>query len=106
MIQRCLLAFGLRTSDFGLWLANRCRRLALLLALLSIPLAALADPAAFRFAWLSDTHVGTSTGEDDLRAAVKDINGQTGLSFVMVSGDVTETARSNNCGWPRNSSTG
>ena len=43
-----------------------------------------------RFAWLSDTHVGSSTGDQDLRAAVRDINSQTGLSFVVLSGDVTE----------------
>ena len=49
-----------------------------------------AQPAAFRFAWLSDTHVGSGTGEEDLRAAVRDINSITGLSFVVVSGDVTE----------------
>jgi outer membrane protein assembly factor BamB/predicted phosphodiesterase len=51
---------------------------------------ALADDAAFRFAWLSDTHVGSSTAEPDLRAAVSDINSVTGLSFVILSGDVTE----------------
>src|SRR5436190_18812302 len=45
---------------------------------------------SFRFAWLSDTHVGSPTGEEDLRASVRDINSQTGLSFVVISGDVTE----------------
>src|SRR4051812_7295214 len=49
-----------------------------------------AEPASFRFAWLSDTHVGSTTGEQDLRAAVRDINSLTGLSFVVISGDVTE----------------
>ena len=43
-----------------------------------------------RFAWLSDTHVGSDTGADDLRAAVRDINGMTGVQFVLISGDVTE----------------
>jgi outer membrane protein assembly factor BamB/predicted phosphodiesterase len=51
---------------------------------------ALADTAEFRFAWLSDTHIGSSTAERDLRAAVSDINSLTGLSFVVLSGDVTE----------------
>ena len=60
----------------------------ILLFLLPIWLAA--APAPFRFAWLSDTHVGSSSGEQDLRAAVQDINSLTGLSFVVVSGDVTE----------------
>jgi Icc-related predicted phosphoesterase len=45
---------------------------------------------ALRFAWLSDTHVGSATAEEDLRAAVRDINSMTDLSFVVVSGDVTE----------------
>jgi outer membrane protein assembly factor BamB/predicted phosphodiesterase len=62
--------------------------LSLLLSLL--PLFALAEAAAFRFAWLSDTHVGGGTGEEDLLAAVRDINPLTGLSFVVLSGDVTE----------------
>jgi outer membrane protein assembly factor BamB/predicted phosphodiesterase len=69
-----------------------CLRRAALLGLLLglLPLLALADTAAFRFAWLSDTHVGSSTAERDLRAAVSDINSLTGLSFVVLSGDVTE----------------
>ena len=43
-----------------------------------------------RFAWLTDTHVGSDRGADDLRAAVADINSAKGLSFVVVTGDVTE----------------
>ena len=62
--------------------------LSLLLSLL--PLFALAEASAFRFAWLSDTHVGADTGEQDLRASVRDLNSLTGLSFVVLSGDVTE----------------
>ena len=55
-----------------------------------LPLFALAEAAAFRFAWLSDTHAGAGTGDQDLLAAVRDINSLTGLSFVVLSGDVTE----------------
>lgn len=43
-----------------------------------------------RFAWLSDTHVGSDRGADDLRAAVADINATPGLQFALVTGDVTE----------------
>jgi outer membrane protein assembly factor BamB/predicted phosphodiesterase len=43
-----------------------------------------------RFAWLTDTHVGSDRGADDLRAAVADINELPGLRFVLVTGDVTE----------------
>ena len=60
------------------------------LLLCLFPLFLLAETAPFRFAWLSDTHVGSGTGEQDLRAAVIDINSLTGLSFVVHSGDVTE----------------
>jgi outer membrane protein assembly factor BamB/predicted phosphodiesterase len=42
-----------------------------------------------RFAWLSDTHVGGSTGEEDLRLSVRDIN-RSDVRFVLISGDVTE----------------
>ncbi len=45
---------------------------------------------SFRFAWLSDTHIGSSTAADDLRAAVRDINTLTGIAFVVISGDITE----------------
>ncbi len=46
--------------------------------------------APLRFAWLSDTHVGSDRGGPDLKASVTDINRQTGLAFVLVSGDVTD----------------
>ncbi|HWI55884.1 MAG TPA: PQQ-binding-like beta-propeller repeat protein, partial [Bacillota bacterium] len=65
-------------------------RWALATWLLLLPLVLLAEPASFRFAWLSDTHVGASSGAEDLREAVREINSITGLSFVVVSGDVTE----------------
>lgn len=71
---------------------SRFKHSALLLALLClfVPLALPAVEPGFRFAWLSDTHVGSTTGEEDLRQAVRDINSTTGLSFVVLSGDVTE----------------
>jgi outer membrane protein assembly factor BamB len=45
---------------------------------------------SLRFAWLSDTHVGSDRGADDLRVAVADINATPGLQFALVTGDVTE----------------
>src|SRR3954454_25348007 len=64
--------------------------LAILLLLSFLPLLAVGQTNSFRFAWLSDTHVGSQSGEEDLRASVRDINSLTGLSFVVISGDVTE----------------
>ena len=62
----------------------------LALAAVWFPLLALAEGGTLRFAWLSDTHIGSSTAAEDLRASVRDLNSVTGLSFVIVSGDVTE----------------
>jgi len=59
------------------------------LALL-LTLACNVQGGPLKFAWLSDTHIGSANAEEDLRASVSDINSQTGLSFVVISGDVTE----------------
>ena len=70
------------------WLGVRC--VALTGGLLLGTLGACGAGEPFRFAWLSDTHVGSTTGAADLRASVRDLNTQTGLAFVVISGDVTE----------------
>src|SRR5690606_3155673 len=44
----------------------------------------------FQFAHVTDTHVGSATGVDDLRRTVADINANPELDFVIWSGDVTE----------------
>lgn len=46
--------------------------------------------ADFKFAFISDTHIGSATGAEDLRRVVKDINADTSLKFVVHTGDVTE----------------
>jgi outer membrane protein assembly factor BamB/predicted MPP superfamily phosphohydrolase len=43
-----------------------------------------------KFVHLSDTHIGSSTGADDLRRTVKDINEDNSIQFVVISGDITE----------------
>ncbi|WEK20798.1 MAG: PQQ-binding-like beta-propeller repeat protein [Candidatus Pedobacter colombiensis] len=45
---------------------------------------------SFKYAFVTDTHVGSITGEEDLRRTVRDINKQTDLDFIVVTGDVTE----------------
>jgi outer membrane protein assembly factor BamB/Icc-related predicted phosphoesterase len=49
---------------------------------------------AWRFAWLSDTHVtaltGAGTPAADLQSAVTEINAMTNIDFVIISGDITE----------------
>lgn len=48
--------------------------------------------APFRFAFVTDTHIGSPDGvaEEDLRRTVRDINAQTDLAFVLLTGDITE----------------
>lgn len=47
---------------------------------------------SFRFAFLSDTHIGSPDGkaEEDLRRTVKDINNHNDIDFVVITGDITE----------------
>lgn len=46
----------------------------------------------FRFAHISDTHIGSPNGsaEEDLRRTVNDLNTQPGLAFAIITGDITE----------------
>ncbi len=45
---------------------------------------------SFKFAQVSDTHVGGATGEEDLKRTISDLNGLTDIDFVIFSGDITE----------------
>lgn len=68
-----------------------------LIYLTALLLALVTQSLAFRFAWLTDTHVSrTGTGKADLCAAVQDINRQNSISFVIVSGDITDINIDNN----------
>ncbi|GGE09839.1 MULTISPECIES: outer membrane protein assembly factor BamB family protein [Sphingobacterium] len=60
----------------------------LLFLLFLIPLNLFSQ--TFKFAQVTDTHVGGATGADDLRRTVLDLNQQQGIDFVILSGDVTE----------------
>lgn len=44
----------------------------------------------FKYAFVTDTHVGSSTGEEDLNRTVADINAQSYIDFVIITGDITE----------------
>lgn len=50
----------------------------------------------FRFAFISDTHIGSPSGaaEEDLRRTVADINAQPDIAFVVLTGDITELGKS------------
>lgn len=44
----------------------------------------------FKFAFVTDTHIGASTSEEDLIRSIEDINEMPDLDFVLITGDVTE----------------
>lgn len=45
----------------------------------------------FKFAWLSDIHIGYPTATEDLQRSVNDINSSDSISFTIISGDITAT---------------
>lgn len=44
----------------------------------------------FKYAFVSDTHIGSPTAEEDLRRTVADINELTDIDFILLTGDITE----------------
>ncbi|MGC9513707.1 MAG: PQQ-binding-like beta-propeller repeat protein [Fidelibacterota bacterium] len=63
------------------------KRILLLLILITTCLFA---GDTLRFAWMSDTHTSSESGQRDLARAVRDINSRDDLDFVIVSGDLTD----------------
>lgn len=55
-------------------------------------LFSLSQTKPFRFAFISDTHIGSPDGkaEEDLRRTVADINSMKDIAFVVITGDITE----------------
>ena len=46
--------------------------------------------ASFKFAHVSDTHIGSNNSEEDLMRTVHNINSDSTLQFVIISGDITD----------------
>ncbi len=44
----------------------------------------------FKFAHVSDIHIGSNNSEDDLRRTVQSINNDSSVAFVILSGDITD----------------
>lgn len=57
--------------------------------IITLLLISISAAETFRFAWFSDTHIGATGANDDLRQAVTDANTQD-IDFVIISGDITE----------------
>jgi outer membrane protein assembly factor BamB len=68
------------------------KRLVIWIGLLLLSYACNAQLRPFRFAFLSDTHIGSPDGkaEEDLRRSIADINQMNDIAFVVITGDITE----------------
>ena len=68
------------------------KRSLVIISIFLIPYFALAQHKPFRFAFISDTHIGSPNGsaEEDLRRTVRDINAMKDVAFVVLTGDITE----------------
>ncbi|MDQ6755850.1 MAG: PQQ-binding-like beta-propeller repeat protein, partial [Bacteroidota bacterium] len=62
------------------------------LLLIILSFVSFAQIKPFRFAFLSDTHIGSPDGkaEEDLQRTVRDINILPNIDFVVITGDITE----------------
>ncbi len=66
-----------------------------LLVLLFSIFISFAQTKSFRFAFISDTHIGSPNGgaEEDLRRTVADINSMKDIAFIVITGDITELGK-------------
>ncbi len=64
----------------------------LFITLLLVSITGFSQFKTFRFAFISDTHIGSPNGsaEEDLRRTVRDINAMKDVAFVVLTGDITE----------------
>lgn len=67
-------------------------RKSLFLLLILVAFEGFSQTTPFRFAFISDTHIGSPHGlaEEDLRRTVRDINGMDDVQFAVLTGDITE----------------
>ena len=52
--------------------------------------AVIGSAQSFKFGFVTDTHIGSGTSAEDLRRTVQDINADSSLRFVVITGDITE----------------
>ena len=61
------------------------------LFLILLTLNTISSAQQFKFAWLTDLHIGYPNAAEDLNRSVNDINSFDDISFTIVSGDITAT---------------
>ena len=86
-----LISFGaLSINPFAYFSGMKRNVFFLMVIFYSVVAGAQTKP--FQFAFITDTHIGSPDGkaEEDLRRTVQDINSQSNLAFVVITGDITE----------------
>lgn len=87
----CLTRLGIdKNHNLKTELGNMKKSIWLIVLFLTSLAQVKAQSNTWKFAHLSDTHVGSETGAEDLQRTIKDINANPELQFVVISGDVTE----------------
>jgi len=67
-----------------------CKNLRFCFFLFFVCASSLVYGQSFKFAHVTDTHIGGNTAAEDLERTISDINNNREISFVIVSGDITE----------------
>lgn len=65
------------------------KKLILLFFCMNVFLASYSQ-SEFKFAHVSDTHIGTNNADEDLKRSVQNINKDSTIKFVILSGDITD----------------
>ncbi|MDP4291580.1 MAG: PQQ-binding-like beta-propeller repeat protein [Bacteroidota bacterium] len=65
------------------------------LLVIFIVIAGIAKAQSFKFGFVTDTHIGSVNAAEDLCRTVQDINADTSLRFVVITGDITEFGSDN-----------
>lgn len=56
-------------------------------------LPAFSSAQPFKFGWITDLHIGAKNADADLEAVVEDMNLKKEVSFVIATGDITESGK-------------
>ena len=66
------------------------KKILLFIIVLTIAISYSYGQTKFTFAHVSDTHIGSANADEDLRRTVQNINADTSIRFVILTGDITD----------------
>ena len=85
-----ILLVSERRESYTCFIRTKIKRMKAKFFLLFLILSLSLQAQEFKFAFITDTHIGSSTSEEDLIRSISDINKMSDLDFVLITGDVTE----------------